>query len=98
MKFQGKSKRLCDIFPYFKACEWKTSILDKYNSESPIPRLETLLSDHSPHRLTFRSCKAFSFTSFNGIFFKVSKLALETNEIQVLQILVPSALIRYHCS
>jgi hypothetical protein len=75
-KFQGKSKRLCDTFPDFKACDWKPSMLDRYNSESHIPRLENLLSYHSPRRLTGRSCKTFSFTSFNGISFKVSRLAL----------------------
>jgi hypothetical protein len=77
IKFQGKSKRLCDTFPDFKACEWKLSMLDKSNTESLIPRLENLLSDHSSHRLTGRSCITFSFKSFNGISFKVSMLALE---------------------
>lgn len=43
MKFQEKSKRFCGTFPDFKACEWKLSMLDKYNSESLIPRLENLL-------------------------------------------------------
>jgi len=62
MKFQGKSKGLCDTFPNFKDCEWKPSMLDKYNSESLFPRLGNLLSDHSPRRLTGRRCKTFSFT------------------------------------
>jgi hypothetical protein len=65
MKFQGKNKRLCDTFPDFKSCDWKLSMLDKYISESLIPRPENLLLDHSSHRLTGRSCKTFSFTSFN---------------------------------
>jgi hypothetical protein len=62
MKFQGKGKRLCDTFPDVKSCDWILSMLDKYISVSLIPRLENLLSDHSPHRLTGRSCKTLSFT------------------------------------
>jgi hypothetical protein len=42
MKFKEKSKRLCDTFPDFKACDWNLSMLDKYISESLILRLENL--------------------------------------------------------